>query len=139
MAVVPKKIWLVANFKETQLAGMKAGQPVTFTVDALKHASFSGHIERFSPATGSEFSVLKADNAHRQFHEGGTARAGPDCHRSQSGSSDRLAPGMSVTVSIDTKTNTAKKVASMGDAVIADMQAPIEVAAEVCKEHGPAQ
>jgi hypothetical protein len=67
LAVVLETIWVVANFKETQLAGMEVGQPVTFTVDALKHASFSGHIERFSPAAGSEFSVLKADNATGNF------------------------------------------------------------------------
>ena len=50
MALVPDRVWVVANFKETQLAGMKAGQAVTFTVDALQHASLAGHIERFAPA-----------------------------------------------------------------------------------------
>jgi len=67
MALVPDRIWVVANFKETQLAGMQVGQPVTFTVDALRGISLGGHIERFSPAAGSEFSVLKTDNATGNF------------------------------------------------------------------------
>src|SRR5690606_37276270 len=59
MAVVPHDVWIIANFKETQLAGMKVGQPVEVRVDALSRRALSGHVERFSPATGSEFSVIK--------------------------------------------------------------------------------
>jgi multidrug resistance efflux pump len=102
LAVVPEKIWVIANFKETQLAGMKAGQPVTFTVDALDHASLSGHIERFSPAAGSEFSVLKPDNATGNFTK--VAQRVPVRIAIDPGQelAERLAPGMSVVVSIDT-------------------------------------
>ncbi|POR46268.1 hypothetical protein CYD53_12650 [Bosea psychrotolerans] len=45
----------------------KLGQPVSFTVDALRHQAPTGHIQDFSPATGSEFRVLKADNATGNF------------------------------------------------------------------------
>jgi multidrug resistance efflux pump len=102
LAVVPEKIWVVANFKETQLAGMKAGQAVTFTVDALQHAELTGHIERFSPAAGSEFSVLKADNATGNFTK--VAQRVPVRIAIDQGQdlAERLAPGMSVVVSIDT-------------------------------------
>ncbi|WP_445500842.1 HlyD family secretion protein [Microvirga sp. G4-2] len=115
LAVVPEKIWVVANFKETQLAGMKAGQPVTFTVDALEHASLSGHIERFSPAAGSEFSVLKADNATGNFTK--VAQRVPVRIAIDAGQdlAESLAPGMSVVVSVDTASkDSSKDIASTG-------------------------
>ncbi len=67
MAVVPHDTWVIANFKETQLAYIRPGQKVEVSVDALKHATLSGHVERFSPAAGSEFSVIKPDNATGNF------------------------------------------------------------------------
>jgi multidrug resistance efflux pump len=115
LAVVPEKIWVVANFKETQLAGMKVGQPVALKVDALEHASLSGHIERFSPAAGSEFSVLKADNATGNFTK--VAQRVPVRIAIDPGQdlAERLAPGMSVVVSVDTASkDTSNAVASTG-------------------------
>jgi multidrug resistance efflux pump len=115
LAVVPEKIWVVANFKETQLAGMKVGQPVTLKIDALEHASLSGHIERFSPAAGSEFSVLKADNATGNFTK--VAQRVPVRIAIDPGQelTERLAPGMSVVVSVDTAIKgTSNAVASTG-------------------------
>jgi multidrug resistance efflux pump len=100
--LVPERIWVVANFKETQIPGMKVGQPVTFTVDALGHARLNGHIEQFSPAAGSEFSVIRTDNATGNFTK--VAQRIPvriAIDQSQP-LADRLAPGMSVVVSIDT-------------------------------------
>ena len=100
-AVVPDKVWVVANFKETQLSGMRAGQRVTFTVDALGDQQFMGRIERFAPATGSEFSVIKADNATGNFTK--VAQRIPVRIRiePQQPVTDRLAPGMSVVASVD--------------------------------------
>lgn len=66
-SVVTEHLWVIANFKETQLSNMQTGQRVTFTVDALHNQAFSGTIERFAPATGSEFSVIRADNATGNF------------------------------------------------------------------------
>jgi len=101
-AVVPERIWVVANFKETQIPGMKMGQPVTFTVDALDHAQLNGHIERFSPAAGSEFSVIRTDNATGNFTK--VAQRIPVRISIDPGQplAARLAPGMSVVVSVDT-------------------------------------
>ncbi|MGI6854855.1 HlyD family secretion protein [Mesorhizobium sp. 1B3] len=101
-SLVPDRKWVVANFKETQVAGMRAGQPATFSVDALNHARVGGHIVRFSPATGSEFAVIKADNASGNFTK--VAQRIPVSIEIDSGEAlaDRLAPGMSVIVSIDT-------------------------------------
>jgi multidrug resistance efflux pump len=115
LAVVPERIWVVANFKETQLPGMKVGQPVTLNVDALEHASLSGRIERFSPAAGSEFSVLKADNATGNFTK--VAQRVPVRIAVDPGQDlvERLAPGMSVVVSVDTASKeTSDAVASTG-------------------------
>lgn len=117
MALVPNRIWVVANFKETQLAGMQIGQPVTFTVDALHHAPLSGHIERFSPAAGSEFSVIKTDNATGNFTK--VAQRVPVRIAVDSGQdlAERLAPGMSVVVSVDTDAPAASRNVTSSDAV----------------------
>ena len=65
--LVPDSIWVVANYKETQIGHMRIGQPVWFTVDALGSFRVRGHVEQLSPATGSEFSVLRPDNATGNF------------------------------------------------------------------------
>ena len=55
--------WVVANYKETQVAHMHVGDAVTFTADAFPDSTFSGTIISFSPATGSSFSLLPPDNS----------------------------------------------------------------------------
>lgn len=108
-ALVPEKKWIVANFKETQFPGMKIGQPVTFTVDALEHQKMTGHIEAFSPATGSEFSVLRADNATGNFikvTQRLPVRIAIDADQPLA---ERLLPGMSVVVKVDTNSTPAPK------------------------------
>ena len=67
MYVVPHTLWVVANFKETQTAQVRIGQSVRFSVDALGGAHLTGRVLEIAPATGSEFSVLKADNATGNF------------------------------------------------------------------------
>jgi len=67
MYVVPHTLWVVANFKETQTAQVRIGQAVRFSVDALGGAHLTGCVLEIAPATGSEFSVLKADNATGNF------------------------------------------------------------------------
>ncbi len=59
--------WVVANFKETQLSKMAEGQKVTISVDAFPKHDFEGRITSFSPATGSQFSLLPPDNASGNF------------------------------------------------------------------------
>ena len=102
LSLVPEQVWIIANFKETQLAGMKIGQKVTLTVDALQHARLTGRVERFAPATGSEFSVIRADNATGNFVK--IAQRLPVRISIDKGQPlvERLAPGLSVVVSIDT-------------------------------------
>uniref|UniRef100_UPI0004784A93 HlyD family secretion protein n=1 Tax=Pseudomonas asplenii TaxID=53407 RepID=UPI0004784A93 len=102
MALVPERRWIIANMKETQMADVREGQAVTFTVDALDHRRFSGRVQRISPATGSEFSLLQADNATGNFvkiAQRVPVRITVDPGQDQA---ERLRPGMSVVVSIDT-------------------------------------
>ncbi|AYG08643.1 HlyD family efflux transporter periplasmic adaptor subunit [Pseudomonas fluorescens] len=102
MALVPNQLWVIANMKETQMDNVQVGQPVTFTVDALDHRKFHGTVQRISPATGSEFSLLQADNATGNFvkiAQRVPVRITVDPDQEQS---ERLRPGLSVVVSIDT-------------------------------------
>lgn len=61
------KIWVEANFKETQLEHMRLGQPVTIKVDAYPDLELIGKVDSFSPASGSEFSILPEENATGNF------------------------------------------------------------------------
>ena len=62
-----EEVWVVANFKETQLNKMKLGQTVEIKADAFPGEKFEGTITSFSPATGSRFSLLPPDNATGNF------------------------------------------------------------------------
>ncbi len=64
---VSDDIWVVANFKETQLELMRIGQPVELKVDAYPNEIFHGKIESFQVGTGSRFSVLPAENASGNY------------------------------------------------------------------------
>jgi multidrug resistance efflux pump len=100
--LVPPDRWIIANYKEAQTAHMAPGQKATFTVDALGGARLNGHVERLSPAAGSEFAVLKPDNATGNFVKVPQrigVRIAVDPGQAQA---DRLRPGMSVEASIHT-------------------------------------
>jgi membrane fusion protein, multidrug efflux system len=60
-------VWVIANFKETQLNKMKVGQEVTLKIDAFDGEKFIGEVASISPATGSQFSILPPDNATGNF------------------------------------------------------------------------
>ncbi|MES2114302.1 MAG: HlyD family secretion protein, partial [Pseudomonadota bacterium] len=66
-AIVQDNVWITANFKETQLAELRAGQPVKVTIDAIPGKSLVGQVESFSPASGAQFALLPADNATGNF------------------------------------------------------------------------
>lgn len=68
LSLVPAHgLWIDANFKENQLAHMRAGQPVTIVADVLPNHTFKGHVASLAPATGSRFSILPAENATGNF------------------------------------------------------------------------
>jgi membrane fusion protein (multidrug efflux system) len=64
MAIIPlENVWVTANFKETQLTNMRAGQRATISVDAYGGKEFRGHVDSIAAATGARFSVLPPENA----------------------------------------------------------------------------
>ena len=67
LAVVEDNVWVVANFKETQLGGLAPGQAVSLEVDALPDHHLVGRVDSFSPASGNQFALLPADNATGNF------------------------------------------------------------------------
>lgn len=67
LAIVPKNVWVVANFKETQLAHMHAGQPVTLRVDAYPQTRFTGHVDSIQAGAGARFSLLPPENASGNY------------------------------------------------------------------------
>jgi membrane fusion protein, multidrug efflux system len=103
MSIVPaNQLYIEANFKETQVALMRVGQPATIKVDALDGAELRGRIDSFSPGTGAQFSVLPPENATGNFTKivqrvpvRISIEAGPEARKV-------LRPGLSVEVTIDT-------------------------------------
>jgi membrane fusion protein (multidrug efflux system) len=68
LSLVPlPKVYITANFKETQLTLMRPGQPVEISVDAYPDRAIVGHVESFAPGSGAEFSLLPPDNATGNF------------------------------------------------------------------------
>ncbi|MEJ1971942.1 MAG: HlyD family secretion protein [Lacunisphaera sp.] len=67
MSVVSDQVWVVANFKESQLAHLRIGAPVEIKVDAVEGRIFRGTVDSFSPGTGAKFSLLPPDNATGNF------------------------------------------------------------------------
>lgn len=65
--VLNQKMWVNANFKETQIEKIKMGQEATITIDALDGKEFKGKVVGFSPATGAKFSMVEPDNATGNF------------------------------------------------------------------------
>ncbi len=104
MSIVPlEQLYIVANFKETQLALMRPGQPAQIKVDALDGFSIPGRVESLAPGTGAQFSILPPQNATGNFTKivqrvpvRIAITAGPEARR-------LLVPGLSVTVTVDTR------------------------------------
>lgn len=67
LAVVPREVWVVANFKETQIPRMHVGDSVAVSVDGVPGVHFAGRVESFAPASGAKFALLPPDNATGNF------------------------------------------------------------------------
>ena len=104
MALVPlHEVYITANFKETQLTNVRAGEPVRLRVDTFPGAHLQACVESLAPASGLEFSLLPPDNATGNFTkivQRIPVRIRLDSHDPLIG---RLRPGMSVEASIDTR------------------------------------
>lgn len=101
--LVPRDVWVVANFKEAQTHRMAIGQAARFRVDALGGAELDGHVQNIAPAAGSEFAVLKPDNATGNFVKVAQRIAVRIAVDPGQAAARRLRPGMSVEVSVDTR------------------------------------
>lgn len=103
MTVVPDHLYIDANFKETQIGLMRVGQPVSIEVDALPGVEFRGHVESLTPGTGATFSLIPPQNATGNFTKivqrvpvRVSIDGGPEARKV-------LRPGLSVKVTIDTR------------------------------------
>jgi membrane fusion protein, multidrug efflux system len=107
-SVVPlADVYVTANFKETQVARLRPGQQVSIAVDALPEHTIQGIVESFSPASGAVFSLLPPDNATGNFTKI-VQRLPVRIHVPLDVAHEGLLrPGMSVVVSVNTKTSAA--------------------------------
>jgi membrane fusion protein (multidrug efflux system) len=96
-------VWVVANFKETQLRDLRPGQPATVSVDAFGGRDYTGHVDSISAATGATFSLLPPDNASGNFVKV-VQRVPVRIALDHAREGDLvLRPGMSVTVSVSVR------------------------------------
>jgi membrane fusion protein (multidrug efflux system) len=96
-------VYIDANFKETQLAGLRPGQRVAISVDALRGRKVEGTIASVAPASGSVFSLLPPDNATGNFTKIVQRVAVRISIPTDVAAEELLRPGMSVVVSVNTK------------------------------------
>ncbi|MDT8760140.1 HlyD family secretion protein [Sphingomonas psychrotolerans] len=101
MSLVPHQLWVIANFKEAQTAKIRPGAIARFKVDALGGERLTGRVEQLAPAAGSEFAVIRPDNASGNFVKvpqriAVRIRIDPD-----QPAAARLRPGMSVEAEVE--------------------------------------
>ncbi len=105
MAITEDNPWVVANYKETQLAKMRIGQKVEIHIDAIPDHTFVGYVNSFSPGSGSTFALLPSDNATGNFTK--IVQRVPVKivfdPNSIRGYESRIVPGLSVEPSVDLK------------------------------------
>lgn len=95
--------WVVANFKEVQLARLAPGQPVRVFIDTFGDREFAGRIDSVAPASGSEFSLLPPENATGNFVRVVQRIPVKITLTAQGRQPIRLRPGMSAVVEVDTR------------------------------------
>jgi len=104
MSLVPlQRLYVVANFKETQLALMRPGQPARISVDALSGTELDGQVVSVSPGTGAQFSLLPPENATGNFTKIVQRVPVRIAVLASPAARKLLVPGLSVTVTVDTR------------------------------------
>ena len=129
MAVVPlDAVYVVANFKETQLTHVRDGQPVELRVDSFHSTKLKGHVDSLSPASGLEFALLPPDNATGNFTKI-VQRVPVKIVLDDHSLNGLLRPGMSAEPTVDTKSavvagrETREQVASSKSSPTAERRA----------------
>ena len=89
-------VWVIANYKETQVTHMAVGQRAEVTVDTFPGRTLRGHVQSFAPASGAEFALLPPDNATGNFTKVVQRISVKIVIDDTDGLTDRLVPGMSV-------------------------------------------
>jgi len=97
------RVYVTANFKETQLTHMRPGQLAEVAVDAYPDLTLEGRVESFAPASGAQFSLLPPDNATGNFTKIVQRVPVRIALPADSRLAGLLRPGLSVTVTIDTR------------------------------------
>ncbi|MBH61417.1 MAG: multidrug transporter [Alphaproteobacteria bacterium] len=114
-AVVPlHQVWIIANYKETQLTNMVPGQSVSVEVDTFPGVEVKGHVDSMAPASGAQFSLLPPDNATGNYTK--VVQRIPVKIVLEPGHSleGRLRPGMSVITRVDTRTDAQRERSARG-------------------------
>jgi membrane fusion protein, multidrug efflux system len=125
MAVVPlDAVYVVANFKETQLTNVRNGQPVELTIDSFHSTRLRGHVDSLSPASGLEFALLPPDNATGNFTKI-VQRVPVKIVLDDQSLTGLLRPGMSAEPTIDTKAT-----------VLAEREAKSRLASALARPNG---
>ena len=103
ISLVPlPNVWVVANYKETQMTRIRLGQRARLTVDAFPGVALGGHVDSWSPASGAQFSLLPPDNATGNFTKVVQRIPVKIVLDSDASLGDLLRPGMSVIATINT-------------------------------------
>jgi len=120
--VVPlDAVYVVANFKETQLTNVRDGQPVEIEVDSFHSTKLKGHVDSLSPASGLEFALLPPDNATGNFTKI-VQRVPVKIVLDNPSLKGLLRPGMSAVPTVDTKAT-----------VVAERKAEEQIASNAAK------
>jgi membrane fusion protein (multidrug efflux system) len=96
------RIWVIANYKETQLTHMRVGAPASIAVDTFPGHTLRGHVLAFAPGSGAQFALLPPDNATGNFTKVVQRVAVKIAIDNADGLLDQLRPGMSVVATVDT-------------------------------------
>jgi membrane fusion protein, multidrug efflux system len=106
ISLVPlPNVWVIANYKETQMTNIRSGQRARVTVDAFPGKVMHGHVESWSPASGAQFALLPPDNATGNFTKVVQRIPVKIVLDPDPSLAELLRPGMSVIATIDTRTN----------------------------------
>jgi membrane fusion protein (multidrug efflux system) len=97
------RLWVIANYKETQLTHMRVGDRATVSVDTFPGSTLKGHVLAFAPGSGAQFALLPPDNATGNFTKVVQRIAVKIAIDDAAGLADRLRPGMSVVARVDAR------------------------------------
>jgi membrane fusion protein (multidrug efflux system) len=121
LAIVPARgLWVDANFRESQLAGMRKGQPAEVVADAVPGVTFRGLVASLAPATGAQFSVIPPENATGNFTKIVQRVPVRILLEDNAAELGKLRPGLSVIARVDTRQSSGLPVDERPGAPIRD-------------------